>query len=320
MRRHSSPKGFTLIELLVVISIIALLVGILLPALGAARKAAQRVKCLSNIRQIGTAMYGYAADHGDVWVPYRTPYYGPLANMAYAPASIDPTDPSKAGGGTGLKGYWYSSLLLSQDYLGAAEVFACPSLDATRLDFLTDDWNSEKAGFPGFMEGHAAAIWNEVQYGYNAMFIGGSQGALPEYSGKLAKGIAIPGGSGTFSSQDRRPEAAIPLIQDRVKNPSKTLVLTDSKNYAAELGGGGNGWIKGDVGGIGYLYPTYDPPAHQIGYAHARHQSSINVFWADGHGENISVSDPDNPYAQNELTNITDGTPDELRNNLWDLN
>ena len=54
--------AFTLIELLVVISIIALLVGILLPALGAARKTAMGMKCLSNQRQIALAHSSYAAD------------------------------------------------------------------------------------------------------------------------------------------------------------------------------------------------------------------------------------------------------------------
>jgi len=57
------PAGFTLIELLVVISIIALLVGILLPALGAARRTAQNSQCLSNIRQMDTAAMTFAADH-----------------------------------------------------------------------------------------------------------------------------------------------------------------------------------------------------------------------------------------------------------------
>ncbi len=65
--KSTSPKagraGFTLIELLVVISIIALLVGILLPALGAARKTAQNSQCLSNIRQMDTAAMAFAADH-----------------------------------------------------------------------------------------------------------------------------------------------------------------------------------------------------------------------------------------------------------------
>lgn len=127
--RRSHHKAFTLIELLVVISIIALLIGILLPALGAAREAARSAKCLSNLRQIAIGVFAYATDDKN--------FVGPPSY-----------DFSRAGGADGDNGVYWWNRLSEGGYVQAGEGFdsayMCPSgadqVARTAIDPSSQNW------------------------------------------------------------------------------------------------------------------------------------------------------------------------------------
>jgi prepilin-type N-terminal cleavage/methylation domain-containing protein len=100
-------KGFTLIELLVVMVIIALLVGLLLPALGRAREEARKTQCRSNLRQIGLGMMMYANDNGSRLPAVYSGMYNP-------PIHIDQLEWQTvyAGHDDGYNGWLYNTVKL----------------------------------------------------------------------------------------------------------------------------------------------------------------------------------------------------------------
>src|ERR1051326_6746170 len=81
---RSKGKGFTLIELLVVIAIIAILAALLLPALASAKARAQRIQCVSQQKQIGTAFQVFSMDKNDTYPPAGIHYNsGPNPQLAW---------------------------------------------------------------------------------------------------------------------------------------------------------------------------------------------------------------------------------------------
>ena len=79
--QHKRQSSFTLIELLVVMSIMATLMGILLPALSGARERGRRAVCLNNLSQIAIAMKTYSADYDE----YLPPHFYSLAKHGTMP-------------------------------------------------------------------------------------------------------------------------------------------------------------------------------------------------------------------------------------------
>jgi len=112
LRSTSTKEAFTLIELLVVIAIIAILAGMLLPALSRAKEKAKSVQCMSNSRQITMAMLLYADDHQDTIVPLETLGTAP-------PDAFIPNEPTT----------WWPDLL--RKYFPAKCGVNCPSARGT---------------------------------------------------------------------------------------------------------------------------------------------------------------------------------------------
>ena len=126
---RSRGLGFTLIELLVVVAIIALLVAILAPTLQKAREKAELVVCLSNLKQIGTAMHTYTVDNNSTLPGYNDDGsdwpIGPTGASGY-PAYI--TDMFWMGGLSEYDLFKATRPRKLNDYLVNAEViFKCPS-------------------------------------------------------------------------------------------------------------------------------------------------------------------------------------------------
>ncbi|MFA6547265.1 MAG: type II secretion system protein, partial [Limisphaerales bacterium] len=112
-------SGFTLIELLVVIAIIAILAGMLLPALSKAKEKSRLTKCISNKKQVALGLALYAADNDDKLPPYSYLNPGPLAY----------------NGETGNWINFLSRYIVAASGANFETILSCPSVTVTSTNF-----------------------------------------------------------------------------------------------------------------------------------------------------------------------------------------
>ena len=112
LTRRAGRNGFTLIELLVVIAIIAILAAILFPVFAQAREKARTISCLSNCRQMGTAILMYAQDYDEKL--FQQVWPGGCTNSSYW-MTADPKLPTE---------HW---AVLIYPYVKNGQLFDCPS-------------------------------------------------------------------------------------------------------------------------------------------------------------------------------------------------
>jgi prepilin-type N-terminal cleavage/methylation domain-containing protein len=116
--RNRKIGAFTLIELLVVIAIIAILASMLLPALARAKQKAQRISCINNMKQIGTAYRIWSNDNGDKFPAQQTVSLGGWNDYVTGYT------------GTAISEYTYYNYCLMQNEMGQSpKVVVCPSDD-----------------------------------------------------------------------------------------------------------------------------------------------------------------------------------------------
>lgn len=250
-------RGFTLIELLVVIAILGLLIAILLPSLGGARRSAWAVVDQSNLRQLGLALAQYENDHrtfpalrlphGEVHESTGRPRarwhfaMGDYVGTPFLPRS-DAEFAEFTGGG---------DITQAKDDIRRLdnEVFRDPSHDL-------EDYRSKKSG-------DIMALRNG-SYGFNYLYLGNSRGQRPDGSA-----------------------ANWPVSPHTILRPYATVAFADSR---------GNQELVAAERLREHAY-TMDPPRLDAAHTHAttfaqdltpspadaRHGGKANVAWLDGH-------------------------------------
>ncbi len=314
-------SGFTLIELLVVISIIALLIGILLPALGAARRAARGSQSLSNQRQIGIATAAYNA-----------------ANRNYFPvmsSSGHLGNPLVTTGGD-QKPRWVDYIY---EYVQSTEVFRSPSVEASewgsRFDMVF--W-SEVSGTPASVVATGPSSWGTASahqrtditndsvkrhggFGYNYQYLGNARSPASHgsvrYNAIMDVDIKAPSetilAGDTNASRNNTADftntgaycldPAVGSLRLGSKSSRRTAISHYYANNSdtADVGFNGDEAID-NVGGSTAVVPDADSPVWALRSVPAtRNMGAANMVFTDGHAKGMKLTEIDDSNGDGEI-------------------
>ncbi|MEM1166179.1 MAG: prepilin-type N-terminal cleavage/methylation domain-containing protein [Planctomycetota bacterium] len=280
----SCAPGFTLIELLVVVAVISLLIGLLVPALAAARETANGLVCQSNMRQIGIGFYTYATDYDDRLVPHSwadeelADLFGFFnTRRTWCVAEID-GDPEELFAASSVGRYLDS----------VEQIAGCPNWDPP-AEYLQENFYDNE-----FVHNYPA-----LDYGYNGKMLG-IPSPLPQEG----------------------PSRWIPFRISALKGPSTTIMLADHAVYVTDATG--NLMFSAEFELQPPAPDDYGPRAASSATSegatvHGRHRDGrANALWVDGHvSEHVVRLEESAPEEREfQLGDIFEG--DTPTNDWWD--
>jgi prepilin-type N-terminal cleavage/methylation domain-containing protein len=181
MTRNCRRRGFTLVELLVVIAVIALLIGLLLPAVQKAREAAARTQCLNNLKQLGLAAIHYADDHAAHLPPFTyTPPGAESPGVSWGVLILPYIEQDAAYKTWNLNLSYYDQS--SQARLNLLDIYFCPSrraADTSPTASISGDEGCKKWVYSPPGPGEDCGTWTCTQWAVQ------TPGALGDYAGSI---------------------------------------------------------------------------------------------------------------------------------------
>ncbi len=278
------PAGFTLIELLVVIAIIAVLAGMLLPALASAREKGRQTSCKNNLHQLGTAMEMYLSDYGQYYMPGNADMHVTPPGSAWSAGywrwhgwrktTDDAFDPrfGYLASYLGIEPLRFPSTQAEIDAYAPPDANTILKMQAVKMcpTFRGLYEKTSGAGIEAFEAGAGG-------YGYNTTYCGGSESRWDAWgydaSWNYVFLTAAPYETPAQSAKFKSPHETV-LFSDAgmVKKVNGKLYVIEQSNVQPPR------FISASPDGMGKEETSWGFASPTI---HFRHDGAANVLWLD---------------------------------------